>query len=128
MGVISGIGFGLYFIFISQVPSGYVFFPLSVMRLAEFLVAVIMLLWRRQSVPGPLHSPLSLLVGVLDAGGNSFYLLAKGFTRLDVAVVLASLYPAVTVLLAYFILKQKAGRGQWAGVALCLAAIALITV
>jgi drug/metabolite transporter (DMT)-like permease len=88
-----------------------------------------MLLWaNRQRIPALNANPVAVLSGVLDAGGNIFYMLARQYTRLDVAAVLSSLYPAATVLLASLLLKERISRGQWVGVIICLAAIALITV
>jgi drug/metabolite transporter (DMT)-like permease len=73
-------------------------------------------------------NPVALLAGVLDAGGNILYMLARQFTRLDVAAVLSSLYPVATVVLARIVLKEQVSRGQWVGAGVCLAAIALITI
>jgi drug/metabolite transporter (DMT)-like permease len=55
-------------------------------------------------------------------------MLAKQFTRIDVAVVLSSLYPAITVVLSRIFLKEKISRYQWLGVGLCFAAVVLISV
>jgi drug/metabolite transporter (DMT)-like permease len=71
-------------------------------------------------------NPIAIFAGFFDAGGNVFFLLAKQFTRLDVAAVLASMYPAVTVILACVILREKVSASQWRGVILCVIAIALI--
>lgn len=61
-----------------------------------------------------------------ETGGNIFYLLAAQYTRLDVAAVLASMYPAVTVLLSIRLLHESVNRMQWLGVVLCIVGIALI--
>jgi drug/metabolite transporter (DMT)-like permease len=124
----AGVGFGLFFILIAQGPADRVFTPLVISRSVTFCVAFILLRATRQPFPSFTANPIALLAGVLDAGGNVFFLLARQFTRLDIAVVLSSLYPASTVILASLLLKEKASRAQWAGAALCLLAIVCITV
>jgi drug/metabolite transporter (DMT)-like permease len=125
--IIAGAGFGGYFILLAQVEQGMVFAPLAYSKLAALAVAVIVIFFRRERLPALTASPVALLAGVFDAGGNAFYMLARQHVRLDVAAVLASMYPAVTVLLASLISHEKVVRSQWAGVFLCLAAIALIS-
>ena len=126
LAILAGLGFGGFFILIAQVGAGAVFAPLLVARFVSLITALALLLVNRLPLPAPLASPVALLAGILDTGGNVFDVLAQQFTRLDVAAVLASLYPATTVLLAYLILKEKVGPLQWLGVALCLASVALI--
>jgi drug/metabolite transporter (DMT)-like permease len=124
---LSGIGFGGFFVFIAQVDKGQVFSPIFVARTVTLCIALLMLKLRSIPIPGITSNPTALLAGVLDTGGNVFYLLATKFTRLDVAAVLSSLYPAATVFLATVILKEKVSRLQWMGVSLCLIAVMLIT-
>lgn len=126
LAVLAGIGFGGFFILIAQVDRESVFAPLAVSKTVSLLVALLILLLRREGLPSVALNPIACLAGVLDAGGNVFYLLARQFTRLDVAAVLASMYASVTVILARMILKEEVSRGQWAGVWLCSLAVALI--
>jgi drug/metabolite transporter (DMT)-like permease len=125
---LSGIGFGGFFVFIAQVERGQVFSPILVARTVTLCIAFLMLKLRRIPVPGLTSNKIALLAGILDTGGNVFYLLATQFTRLDVAAVLSSLYPASTVLLATTILKEIITPAQWVGVGVCLLAIVLITI
>lgn len=124
---LAGVMFGGFFILIIQVDSGKIFTPLILARSVAFCAALLMLKIKRIP-PIPLRSnPIAWFAGVFDASGNVLFLLAKQYTRLDIAAVLSSLYPAITVLLASLILKEKATRNQWIGAAICLFAIVLIT-
>jgi drug/metabolite transporter (DMT)-like permease len=125
---LAGGSFGFFFILLAQIEPGAIFVPLVLSRCAALGLTLLLLFGSRTMLPPLTSNPTALLVGALDAGGNVFYVLAKHLTRLDVATVLGSLYPAATVLLARLVLKEDISRGQWAGVGLCLLAIVLITV
>lgn len=128
LGITAGLGFGVFFILIGLIQSGAVFAPLLVSRSVTLIIALVLVGLRRERLPAPHRHPLALLAGVLDAGGNIFYLLAAQLTRLDVAAVLSSLYPAVTVLLALLLSHEKLTRWQWLGLAACLGAVGLMIV
>jgi drug/metabolite transporter (DMT)-like permease len=69
---------------------------------------------------------LALLAGTLDVTGTVVFIRASQMGRLDVAVVLSSLYPAITVLLARIILKEHFTRWKTVGMLTALAAVPLI--
>ncbi|MBN2299536.1 MAG: DMT family transporter [Deltaproteobacteria bacterium] len=126
MAILAGIGFGGFFTLIAQVEQGLVFSPLVLAKTAALILALVLIFFRHDSLPSLRSNPIAIIAGFFDAGGNVFFLLAKQFTRLDVAAVLASMYPSVTVVLACMILKEKVSVSQWGGVFLCVIAIALI--
>ncbi len=123
---LAGIGFGGFLIFLGLVDPGKIFTPLIVSRSMTLCIGLILIKLNRLPLPAPSSNPTALLAGVLDAGGNLFYILARQYTRLDIAALLASLYPASTVILAGLILKEKMSFRQGVGVGMCLAAILLI--
>ncbi len=127
LGVLAGLGFGAFFVLIAQVRGEQLFAHLAVARGATLAVTLgALLVAQRGRLPSPRGVPLAWLAGLLDAAGNIFYLLAVQHTRVDIAAVLASLYPAATVLLAWSLSAQPIRREQWAGVGCCLVAVALI--
>jgi drug/metabolite transporter (DMT)-like permease len=129
MAVLAGLGFGIFFIAIDQVSQQAVFWPLVAGRGAACATMLVFALVTRR----PLNIQRSLfgviaMSGVLDVGGNLFFLLATQYGRLDVAAVLGSLYPAVTALLARVVLRESLARLQVIGVGAAVLAIVLITI
>lgn len=125
--MLAGAGFGIFFIFIDQVSESAIFWPLVSARSASILMVVVLAAFKGNlERPSTNHLPLMALVGVLDTGGNVFFALATRLGRLDISAMLASLYPAVTVLLAWILLEERLSSRQWIGIGVVLVAIALI--
>jgi len=129
---LAGIGFGCFYIFISRARSDAVFWPLAASQCITLLTVLAFaggVALARRNGGGAMAIrivPLMLLAGLLDAGGNAFFLLAEHAGRLDVAAVLASLYPASTVVLARIVLNERVSSTQAVGIVAALASIPLI--
>ncbi|MCW5732890.1 MAG: DMT family transporter [Enhydrobacter sp.] len=126
--VLAGLGFGLFFILVGQYAQGSIFWPLVSGRVVGIglLIAYFVLSRKPLSPPAP---PLGMLaaVGVLDALGNLFFVSSVQSGRLDIASVLVSLYPAVTVLLARFVIQEHLSRLQVLGILLAMTATVLVS-
>ena len=127
--LVAGVSFGVYLILFHNGSQNGLFWPMVSSRLAGVVTMMIYTLFTRQSfVPPKPVWPLLILNGVLDVSGNGLYILAGQAGRMDVAAVLASLYPASTVLLAGVFLHERLNRLQLAGILAALAAIVLMTI
>jgi drug/metabolite transporter (DMT)-like permease len=128
LALLSGFFFGLYFLTLHRATLNAFFWPLAAARLAGFLALGVYALAARQPALPPRNLwGLSIVNGLLDIGGNAFYVLAAQTGRLDVAAVLSALYPASTVLLAWIFLKERITWLQTVGVLLAFIAIVLFT-
>ncbi|NYT19813.1 MAG: DMT family transporter [Methanosarcinales archaeon] len=126
--LLAGVGFGLFFISVDLFSESAVFWPLTVAKISAVVVILGFALLRKSaSVPSKDVLPLIILAGFFDTVGNLFFALASQAGRLDIATVIASLYPGSTVLLAWLLLKERMSSMQWVGVVLALAAIVLIS-
>lgn len=128
--ILAGVGFGCYFIFMHYATHGTdaILWPMIASRLAGTVFIFFVVLFRREPLAVP-HAAWTVVLfnAILDLAGNFFYILASRAGRLDVAAVLSSLYPGGTVLLAWFLLKERIAPKQWIGIAAALAAIVLFT-
>ena len=125
--IIAGLAFGMFFILIDRVCASAILWPLVAARLASIsMLLLIMLLSRKGGMPAANQLLVIVLAGIFDTGGNIFFAVAARFGRLDIATILSSLYPASTVVLAWFVLKERLVLRQWAGVIAALVAIGFI--
>ena len=70
--------------------------------------------------------PMLVTIGGSDAGANVLYAFAASLGLLSVVSVLGSLYPIVTVLLAWWIHKERLMRIQYIGIAITFSGVALL--
>ena len=125
--VMAGVGFGLYFIFLGVAATDSVTWPLLSARGSSLIVVFIFFMVKKNAgLPSRAHVPLIALTGILDATGNALFAVAVHLGRLDISATLSSLYPAVTVLLAWTILKERLVAQQWCGVVIAMIALVCI--
>jgi drug/metabolite transporter (DMT)-like permease len=70
--------------------------------------------------------PALALVGLLDGGANLAYAVATTMGLLALVSVLASLYPAVTVVLARLVHHERMSRVQDAGIVAAVLGVLLV--
>ncbi|MGP4025768.1 EamA family transporter [Actinomadura sp. 3N407] len=126
-GAIAGAGFGILFIALAQISADAGLLPLA----ANQLIGAILTILAAGSLRQPWRPRRGVLgwgsaSGVLGASGTLAFMIATGATSLGIAGVLASLYPAVTVLLAASVLGERIGTGQRTGLGICTLAVATL--
>jgi len=127
LAVVAGLGFALLFILIRKAGSGSALWIAAASRAASLVVTGSIVLAGRKFRPVfPLGFALAVFAGCVDAAGTIFFILASQHGRLDTAAVLCSFYPAVTVLLARIILKERFTRWKTVGILAALASVPLI--
>lgn len=125
--VLAGVFFAMFFILIDQVSQTAILYPLAGARVASLALMGAVIAFKGKWEPPVRQSlPLIWLTGILDMGGNAFFALAARHGRLDIAAILAGLGPAVTVLLARIILKERLSGKQRMGVLLALVVVLLL--
>ena len=137
LAMLAGVGFGFYFVALKMASPAGVLWPMVSARIGSLSICSVMLLTLRlrtgnaEASRGSLNRTAvswTLATALLDTSGNLLFVEATRTGRLDVASVLASLYPATTILLAALALGEWPTRRQTLGMAAAAVAVALIAI
>jgi drug/metabolite transporter (DMT)-like permease len=127
LALFAGIGFAGFYLCLRQAGAGSPFWIATFSRVGGLLVTGLIVLLRRNfteiTAAGVFYA---LVVGSVDSLGTIFFVRASQTGRLDEAVVISSLYPTVTCLLARVILKEHFTRWRLVGLLAALAAVPMI--
>lgn len=127
MALVAGVGFAGYFLCIHQAGDASVFWLAGTSRFVSLLTTGAIVLATRQF--GPMDRTgvaWGLTAGVLDISGSALFIVASQRGRLDAAVVISSLYPAITVLLARIFLHEHFSRWRVVGMIAALVAVPMV--
>lgn len=127
LALIAGTGFAGFYLCVRQAGDGSAVWIAMLTRTGGLLVTGMIVLAQRkftEITAGGVR--WGLLTGSIDSIGTVLFVRASQTGRLDEAVVISSLYPAVTVLLARIFLKEHFTRWRFVGLLAALAAVPMI--
>ena len=128
LAVIAAFGFGTAIAFIARGSASSAIMTMTTMRFSTFIVALF-LFARFRTTGGFKKKDIPLLVGIGAADFIANLLLGVATTKglVSLAVVLGSLYPIVTALLAFKILHERLHKIQYVGIGFAIAGVAVIS-
>jgi len=135
LAIAAGIGFGVYFVGLKMAGPAGVVWPMATARMGSLTTCSLVALGvgffgpkasASQSRMNRRAVLWALSTALLDTSGNLMFVESTRTGRLDVAAVLASLYPASTILLAAITLGEWPTRRQGIGMATAAVAVVLI--
>jgi drug/metabolite transporter (DMT)-like permease len=127
LAVLAGIGFASFYLCVRQAGDASPLWIASLTRAGGLIVTslIVLSLGKFRDIT-PVGVRWGVLTGCIDSLGTILFVHASQTGRLDEAVVISSLYPAVTVLLARVFLKEHFTRWRFVGLLAALAAVPMI--
>ncbi len=124
---LAGVGFAAFYLCIREAGAGSPLWIAAVSRAASFIVTAVAVVVTKAPLRLDLpRAALAAVAGSFDITGSALFIYASQHGRLDEAVVISSLYPAVTVILARLILKEHFSRWRFIGLLAAMAAVPMI--
>jgi drug/metabolite transporter (DMT)-like permease len=126
--VAAGTFFAGFFLLLDGVEDDAGLWPIFAARVAGLVVGAVLILSTRLTARPAAGTTFGVVgSGVLSNVSDYVFLLGTRVGLLPVVVVLTSLYPVTTVLLARTVLKERIGRMQFVGLALAAAGVVFLT-
>ncbi|MGH3358641.1 MAG: EamA family transporter [Nocardioidaceae bacterium] len=126
-GVVAGLGFGSMFAMLGQISSDAGLYPLALTQLTSVVAIVLAAAALRQSwIPRRREPWKALVLGPLGTTATAAFLYATHTGLLSIVSVIAALYPALTVVLAASVLRERIHRAQAIGLGLAALAVSLV--
>ncbi len=123
----AGLGFATFYLCIKQAGDASPLWIGFCARVMSFLMtSLFVALGKHFGAIGRRVLAIAIIAGCFDITGSVLFVRAAQTGRLDQAVVLSSLYPAITVLLARFFLHEHFSRSKTVGMLAALAAVPLV--
>jgi len=127
LAVLAALGFGAFFVGIDAGADESAAWAVAASRTASVPVAVVAALVTATAITVPRRTlPLVAAVGIFDTGANVFFAAATTRAAVGIVAVLGSLYPVVTVVLAWLVLGERLGTPKRIGGAVAVAGAALV--
>ena len=125
--VIAAFGFGGAVALIAQGSSSSAIMTMTTMRFTTFIVSLFLLAkYRTLGGLSKKNIPILIVIGAADFIANLFLGVATTKGLVSLAVVLGSLYPIVTALLAFKLLHERLHKVQYVGIAFAITGVAFI--
>lgn len=71
---------------------------------------------------------LALITGAMGIGGTIMLYVLLRVAPTSIIIPLSALYPVITIILSFLILREQITPQQWLGIAFAIAAIALLSI
>jgi drug/metabolite transporter (DMT)-like permease len=147
LGLVAGVGFGLFFAILDATPADSGLWPLLGGRVVSVALLTALVLRHRLPLPTRTRSlvpsgttdaartadsgsrgtvRLMVVSGFFDVVANILFLVATRLGNLGVSAVVVSLYPVVVVLLARLVLHERLSRTQLSSAGLAIVASVLL--
>ena len=124
----AALGFGVFFVVMDLAGTVDPIWAAMISRSSFFLFLLPAVLLKRPCLKiKPSHLPAVFAIGILDGSAALAYTIATTKGLLSLVSVISALYPAVSVILAAFILKERLRGLQFFGVALAIMGVTLIS-
>jgi uncharacterized membrane protein len=129
----AGACFGLFFSVMASVSEDSGLWPVFLDRFASLLALGLFVALVRPNWKSPATATAGawwwiIGCGIFDVAAHAFYVAGGRVGLTSEVSVLSALYPAVTVVLAVIVLRERLRRGHLVGVALAIVGVALIAV